>query len=74
MFRKEFITKQGLVNLKNYKYKPGQYTPLDNILNPYWEAVVQLVPLTIAPNIITFTGWIFIIASVLNIFRYDYTG
>jgi len=74
MFGKDFITPEGLINLKNYQYKPGQYTWLDNFLTPYWEAVVKLVPLTVAPNTITFVGWFFIILSVFNTFRYDLTG
>jgi hypothetical protein len=36
MDNKDFITSEGLNELKDYKYKPGKYTILDNLLNPYW--------------------------------------
>jgi len=68
-----FITKDGLKQLLNYKYKPGEYTMLDNIMNYYWEACVKLVPKWVAPNVLTFTGWLLIIASYANMLRYDYT-
>jgi phosphatidylglycerophosphate synthase len=59
--------------LRNYKYKPGKYTIIDNLLNPYWEWLVQLIPLWVAPNLLTFIGWLFVILSYVNILRYDYT-
>ena len=40
-----FITPKGLVNLKNYKYKSGVYTPLDNFMQPFWNWFVTLIPM-----------------------------
>jgi hypothetical protein len=40
-----FITKEGLVNLKNYKYRSGVYTPIDNAMQPFWNWFVTLVPM-----------------------------
>lgn len=68
-----FITKEGLRELKRYKYKSGQYTWLDNKMNPYWEWVVSFVPMTVAPNLITFIGWILVIFSYALMLCYDYT-
>jgi ethanolaminephosphotransferase len=68
-----YITKEGLKELDNYKYKPGKYTILDNIMNPYWEWCVKLVPTSVAPNVLTLAGWLLVIASYANILRYDYT-
>jgi hypothetical protein len=73
MDNKDFITVEGLNELKNYKYKPGKYTIIDNLLNPYWEWIVTLLPEWLAPNLITFIGWVFVILSYVNILRYDYT-
>lgn len=73
MSKANFITSEGLLELKNYKYKPGKYTKIDNLLNPYWEWVVSLVPMWVAPNVITFVGWILVILSYVNILRFDYT-
>lgn len=33
---KDFITSEGLTELRNYKYKPGKYTKIDYLLTPYW--------------------------------------
>ena len=43
----KFISKEGLVNLKNYKYKGGAYTALDNAMQPFWNWFVTLIPLVI---------------------------
>lgn len=62
-----------MAELKEYKYKSCEYTFLDNALTPYWEGAVKWVPLWVAPNLITFVGWLLIIVSYVNILRYDYT-
>lgn len=46
---------------------------LDNIMNYYWEFCVKLVPKWVAPNLLTFMGWLLVIASYTNMLRYDYT-
>jgi len=51
-----FITKEGLKNIKEHKYKSGGYSFLDNLMNPFWEFVVKLMPMTLAPNMITLIG------------------
>lgn len=33
---KGFVTPEGLKQLKEYKYKSGKYTWLDNKINPFW--------------------------------------
>ena len=70
---KGFVTPQGLHELKLYKYKSGKYTWMDNQLNPFWEWCVSLVPMWVAPNLITLVGWLFVIASYVNMLIYDYT-
>lgn len=40
-----FITPQGLINLKNYKYRSGLYTYGDNLMQPFWNWFVTLIPL-----------------------------
>lgn len=68
-----FITPEGLKQLDNYKYKPGKYTWLDNALQPYWEYVVSLVPTWVAPNVLTFAGWLSLLSSTVVILLYDFT-
>ncbi len=42
-------------------------------MNPFWEWCVTLLPLWIAPNLVTFIGWLFVIFSYTNMLIYDYT-
>ena len=40
-----FITKDGLIALKNYKYVSGGSSYCDKIMNHWWEFFVKLIPL-----------------------------
>jgi len=46
----------GLEAIATHQYKGGKYTPLDNLLNPFWINLTNMLPLWVAPNLITFTG------------------
>ena len=59
--------------LDRYKYKPGTYTTIDNLLTPYWNYTVTLVPTWVAPNLITFIGFLLLLSSTIFIFLYDFT-
>ncbi|OQR84770.1 CDP-alcohol phosphatidyltransferase [Achlya hypogyna] len=50
------LSAQALAGIAAYKYKPGQYTWLDLQLNHYWNFMVELLPLSMAPNLVTLTG------------------
>ena len=50
------LTKQDLEMIAAYKYKPGSYTHVDNLLTPFWNWAVTLLPLWMAPNLVTFIG------------------
>eukprot|EP01087_Luapelamoeba_hula_P002900 TRINITY_DN1270_c1_g1_i1.p1 TRINITY_DN1270_c1_g1~~TRINITY_DN1270_c1_g1_i1.p1 ORF type:complete len:414 (-),score=66.90 TRINITY_DN1270_c1_g1_i1:52-1182(-) len=61
-----YIPKQGLVALKSYKYSGSDKSIIAKYIGqPFWEWVVTFVPLTMAPNMVTFIGFLFIIASYL---------
>jgi hypothetical protein len=40
-----FISPQGIKELKNYKYVGGAYTPGDMAMQPFWNWFVTLVPM-----------------------------
>ena len=42
---KSYITKKGLQELKNYTYKSGSYTYLDNAMQSFWNWAVLCIPL-----------------------------
>lgn len=48
-------------------------TWLDSKINYFWEWVVKFVPKNVAPNLMTFVGWLCIIFHYVNMLRYDLT-
>jgi ethanolaminephosphotransferase len=68
-----FITPEGFQQLDRYKYISGGYSWLDNLFNYYWEAVARLLPMWLAPNLVTFIGFIFMALSYLIMLPYDLT-
>mmetsp|Transcript_6585 Transcript_6585/g.17056 ORF Transcript_6585/g.17056 Transcript_6585/m.17056 type:complete len:382 (+) Transcript_6585:531-1676(+) len=62
-----YLTERALQGLKQYQYKPGGYTWLDAVHNPYWNSATELLPRWLAPNLITLTGLLsLVIAYFLN--------
>ena len=57
------LSEDGLDNIANLKYKSGSYTPLDNLLNPFWFAATERLPLWLAPNLVTLTGLTCLVAG-----------
>ncbi|PHJ17197.1 cdp-alcohol phosphatidyltransferase superfamily protein [Cystoisospora suis] len=53
-----FITRDGLEQLKHYEYRGGGSTPIDRILNPWWEFVASKLPLWLSPNVLTLLGFV----------------
>mmetsp|Transcript_23495 Transcript_23495/g.55652 ORF Transcript_23495/g.55652 Transcript_23495/m.55652 type:complete len:454 (-) Transcript_23495:97-1458(-) len=50
------LTDEGVETIANHKYKPGTYTALDNLLNPVWTGLTELLPMWLAPNMVTLLG------------------
>ncbi|KAG5879527.1 hypothetical protein JTB14_029893 [Gonioctena quinquepunctata] len=70
---KEYLTKDHLTGFDNYKYSCKDTGPLSlYLMHPFWNWVVQFCPRSIAPNLLTFTGFLFS-ASTFIIFTFlDY--
>lgn len=66
-----FLTKEDLTDLENYEYHGGEYTYVDNILNPFWYKVAYAFPAWFAPNLITLTGLLVNISAAVLIMLYD---
>ncbi|CAK0780569.1 hypothetical protein CVIRNUC_005097 [Coccomyxa viridis] len=50
------LSSRALSGLKNYKYQSAGYTLLDDIHQPFWNWLTELLPRWLAPNLITLTG------------------
>uniref|UniRef100_A0A7S0X1J6 Ethanolaminephosphotransferase n=1 Tax=Chlamydomonas leiostraca TaxID=1034604 RepID=A0A7S0X1J6_9CHLO len=60
-----YLSRRALDGLKHYKYKPGGYTILDVIHAPIWNGITDMLPMWLAPNLITLTGLMGVIGSYL---------
>ncbi len=56
-----------------HEYKGGEYTPIDLLLNPFWNEVAKILPVALAPNIITLIGLGFTICGTALILAYSPT-
>lgn len=57
--KKMILTDEALQALDRYKYVSGGYTPLDLFLDKYlWAPSVNLLPMWMAPNLVTLLGLI----------------
>ncbi|KAL2802611.1 CDP-alcohol phosphatidyltransferase-domain-containing protein [Aspergillus granulosus] len=57
-----------LLPLKSYKYSSVDKSYISNyILRHYWNAFVELLPLWLAPNMVTLLGFLFIVGNVMLI-------
>ncbi|RFU28366.1 hypothetical protein B7463_g7968, partial [Scytalidium lignicola] len=62
----ECLTEEALSHLKTYKYSSVDKSYISNyILKHYWNAFVELLPIWIAPNMVTLMGFGFIVTNVL---------
>lgn len=52
------LTKDGVENIALHKYTPGDTTHLDDFLNPTWMTLTELLPLWLAPNMVTTLGFL----------------
>lgn len=66
-----FITRKGRQGLLNYKYHSGGYSWLDNKMNPYWETCVNFLPNWMAPNMVTFVGFLAMVSCYCIMLAYD---
>ncbi|KAL3909927.1 MAG: hypothetical protein SGILL_007895 [Bacillariaceae sp.] len=50
------LTADGCEQIATHKYKAGDYTSLDTLLNPWWTSLVDWLPMWLAPNLVTTIG------------------
>ena len=65
------LTTDGIENVASHKYKPGHYTFLDTLLNPFWTYITDLLPMTMAPNVVTSIGGLHCLISYLVVWYYS---
>ena len=65
------FTDAGIEAIANHKYKAGHYTFLDNLLNPIWTWLTNLLPMWLAPNAVTMLGGLHCALSYFTTWYYS---
>lgn len=73
MLKIKYLKDDALYALKNYKYVSGTYTPIDVAMQGFWEGCTKMLPMTMAPNMVTLIGTGFAMMSVVMYIPYDLT-
>ncbi|CAH1116634.1 unnamed protein product [Phaedon cochleariae] len=70
---REYLTKEHLIGFDNYKYSCKDTGVLSiYVMHPFWNWLVQFFPRSIAPNLLTFTGFLFTVVIYLLFAVLDY--
>ena len=69
----KYLSESALLNMKNYKYVSGQYSPMDYVMTPFWNKAVEFLPMWMAPNLVTLIGFFFTLSSFIVYLFYDLT-
>ncbi|XP_063699759.1 ethanolaminephosphotransferase 1 [Culicoides brevitarsis] len=69
----KYLTEEHLKGFDNYKYSAIDTSPLSiYVMHPFWNRVVLLCPKWIAPNVLTFVGFLFTVLNFVLLSYYDY--
>jgi ethanolaminephosphotransferase len=70
-----YVRQEKLPHLKQYKYSGVDHSLLSRyVLKPFYtNVVIKFFPMSMAPNLITLTGFSFVIINVLTLLWYNPT-
>ncbi|KPJ18457.1 Ethanolaminephosphotransferase 1, partial [Papilio machaon] len=73
MFDYRYLSKEHLKGFDNYKYRAVDTSPLSNyVMHPLWNTIVKIIPRWLAPNLLTFLGFLCVVVVALLTSWYDY--
>lgn len=68
-----YLTKEHLAGFDSYKYSARDTSPLSiYIMHPFWNWLVEYFPKWVAPNVMTFAGFLFTVLNFLMLSWYDW--
>lgn len=74
IFTYRYLDQNQLKRLDSYKYAAIDSSPISKyVMHPFWNWAVEFVPLSIAPNILTLTGFACTLINALLLTYYDYS-
>ncbi|XP_067620261.1 ethanolaminephosphotransferase 1 isoform X1 [Eurosta solidaginis] len=69
----KYLTKEQLNGFDNYKYSARDTSPLSvYVMHPFWNWVVKFFPRWLAPNVMTFLGFLCTVINFLLLSYYDW--
>ncbi|KAF3907859.1 hypothetical protein ABW20_dc0104662 [Dactylellina cionopaga] len=69
-----YIRQSKLQHLKEYKYSGVDHSLVSKyVLKPFWNQFIKLFPMNMAPNLITLTGFFFVIVNLATLLWYNPT-
>ncbi|XP_075677435.1 ethanolaminephosphotransferase 1 isoform X2 [Dermatophagoides pteronyssinus] len=72
IFNYKYLNYNHLKGFENYVYSSKDTSPLSKyVMHPFWNTVVKLVPMWLAPNVLTFVGFLMTAANGLLLSVYD---
>ncbi|CAG4938657.1 unnamed protein product [Colias eurytheme] len=73
MFDYKYLSEKHLKGFKNYKYSAIDTSPLSKyVMHPAWNTAVKIFPKWVAPNLLTFLGFVCMLVNVILLMYYDY--
>ncbi|KAJ0171567.1 hypothetical protein K1T71_013117 [Dendrolimus kikuchii] len=73
MFDYKYLLRDHLEGFDNYKYMAIDTSPLSvYVMHPFWNRIVELIPKWVAPNVLTFGGFLLVVMNFLFLSYYDY--
>ncbi|XP_067409981.1 ethanolaminephosphotransferase 1-like [Emydura macquarii macquarii] len=77
MWQPQYVTAQQRAGFCRYQYSAVDTNPLSiYVMQPLWNRIVKIVPLWIAPNLLTVSGFLIILINyfLLSFYDWDYTA
>ncbi|XP_028407363.1 ethanolaminephosphotransferase 1-like [Dendronephthya gigantea] len=69
---RSYLTAAQLDGFRRYKYSSRDTSPLAvYIMHPFWNNAVKIFPTWLAPNVMTFLGWVLTVAIFIVLCYYD---
>lgn len=69
----EYLSEEHLTGFEHYKYSSLDTSPLSvYVMHPFWNKVVEYCPKWVAPNVLTFSGFLFTVLNFGLFATFDY--
>ncbi|XP_012583065.1 PREDICTED: ethanolaminephosphotransferase 1 isoform X2 [Condylura cristata] len=68
----EYVSSEQLAGFDKYKYSAVDTNPLSlYVMHPFWNTIVKIFPTWLAPNLITFSGFLLVVFNFVLMAYFD---